>query len=185
MHARILLGVGAWLLGAIVATGGCLLAVSALGQGFAGPSAQQLTASAVQHALATEAADRGQSGATSLVTPPRAPTSARPSAPRRRPRPPLHATHHEPAPPPPSSQPPASKVLGSPGGQVVASCPPGGAYLVSYSPQQGYDVSNVVRGPAAAAKVSFQSWSNSVIMTVTCHAGVPSATSSVRRGGDE
>ena len=47
MRARIYIAVAAWLLGAATATGGCLLAVSLLGDGFGvtGGSGQQLTPS--------------------------------------------------------------------------------------------------------------------------------------------
>jgi serine/threonine-protein kinase len=59
---------------------------------------------------------------------------------------------------------------------VVATCQAAGAYLVSWSPQQGYQVDSVSRGPAAAASVHFESTTREVTMTVTCSAGVPSAT---------
>ena len=62
----------------------------------------------------------------------------------------------------------------------MASCQPAGAYLVSWSPQQGYEVSGVTRGPAATARVTFGSHVNLVTMVVSCSAGVPSATSSTR-----
>ena len=47
-------GVGAWLLGAGAATAGSLLAVSLLGQGIAASPSQQLTAAAVNQALARQ-----------------------------------------------------------------------------------------------------------------------------------
>ena len=57
VSARFLAGVGAWLLGAGAATGGSLLAVSALGQGLAPAPSQQLTEIAVSRALASEAVE--------------------------------------------------------------------------------------------------------------------------------
>ena len=73
-------------------------------------------------------------------------------------------------------------VLTSAGGNVVASCRPAGAYLISWSPRQGYEVDAVTRGPAVTARVIFSpvtvSRSTSeVTMVVSCSAGVPSATS--------
>jgi hypothetical protein len=62
VHVRILAGVGAWLLGVGTATAGSLLAVSLLGQGIADTSGQQLTAAAVNQALAREARDASQAG---------------------------------------------------------------------------------------------------------------------------
>src|ERR1022692_2236540 len=47
VHARIVLAVGAWLLGAGAATGGSLVAVSLLGRSLAAPPTQQLTVAAV------------------------------------------------------------------------------------------------------------------------------------------
>jgi hypothetical protein len=69
-------------------------------------------------------------------------------------------------------------VLTSKGGEVVAACQAGGAYLLSWSPTQGYGVDFVLRGPAATAKVVFESLNIQVTMLVTCSAGVPTATSS-------
>jgi hypothetical protein len=54
---RVLAGVGAWLLGVGAATASSLLAVSLLGQGIATGTSQQLTAVAVNRALAAEASD--------------------------------------------------------------------------------------------------------------------------------
>ena len=68
MSARFLAGVGAWLLGAAAATAGSLLAVSALGQGLAPAPSQQLTVAAVNHALASEAAEAAGPAANAKVT---------------------------------------------------------------------------------------------------------------------
>lgn len=68
-------------------------------------------------------------------------------------------------------------LLTSAGGEVVASCQGSGAYLDTWSPSQGYEVSQVNRGPAATAQVTFTSTANRVTMVVSCSAGVPSATS--------
>lgn len=71
---------------------------------------------------------------------------------------------------------PAGTVLASSAGTVVATCEAAGAYLISWSPQQGYEVGDVFRGPAATASVQFESRTAEVTMTVSCSAGVPSAT---------
>ena len=67
---------------------------------------------------------------------------------------------------------------------MLAECQPTGAYLVSWSPTQGYEATGVVRGPAAAARVIFESNANSVTMVVTCAGGTPTATSSIHGGDD-
>jgi len=61
---------------------------------------------------------------------------------------------------------------------VVASCQPAGAYLISWSPLQGYEVDGVIRGPAVTARVTFSPTTVSptareVTMVVSCSAGVP------------
>jgi hypothetical protein len=80
---------------------------------------------------------------------------------------------------------PVSTALTSQGGTVVAECQPPGAYLVSWSPAQGYEAGKVVRGPATAAQVTFESTANSVTMVVSCSSGVPTATTTVSGGGDD
>jgi serine/threonine-protein kinase len=76
----------------------------------------------------------------------------------------------------PSGSAPAGTVLASSAGTVVATCQAAGAYLNSWSPQQGYEVGDVFRGPAASASVQFESRTAEVTMTVSCSGGVPSAT---------
>ena len=199
MHARILAGVGAWLLGAGAATAGSLLAVSLLGQGIAASPGQQLTADAVNQALAREAHD-ASAAATSTAPPPVPTTPAtRPAATRPTATSPA-ASQAAPAPPAPSAaaaapaaapavsaaSPSAGTVLTSLGGSVLAECRPAGAYLVSWSPVQGYQADHVARGPAVTARVVFESSANSVTVTVTCPdgaAGAPVAASYIRPWG--
>jgi len=67
-------------------------------------------------------------------------------------------------------------VLTSQGGTVVASCAGARAYLVSWSPQQGFGSADVVRGPATNAQVTFIGGQLTVTMVVSCDAGMPTAT---------
>lgn len=166
VSARFLAGVGAWLLGAGVATGGSLLAVAALGQGLAPAPSQQLTVAAVNNALASESAK-----ATRPARPmPPVSSSATPLAPRPK----------KSSPAPSASAPqPSTRDLTSPGGSVVAGCEPAGAYLVSWSPAQGYTAAMEVRGPAATAKVTFAGSRKLVTMVISCRSGMPSASISV------
>jgi hypothetical protein len=89
--------------------------------------------------------------------------------------------------PPPSPSPqPTTTVLASTGGTVIAGCQLAGAYLYSWSPAQGYEARNVVRGPAATAKVTFTSSRRQVVMVISCSSGVPAASTKVTNwGGDE
>lgn len=184
MSKRIVFGLVAWLLGAATATAGSLLAVSLLGQGIGGGSSQQMTQDAVNRALASEASDSSPSdpSAASRTTRP-GPRSSRlpkPSATATPDLPPAGATV---TPAATSASPaPGGTVLTSKGGEVVASCQSTGAYLLSWYPLQGYEIDDVVRGPAADAWVTFESGNSVVRMVVTCSAGVPSATTSTRSG---
>jgi serine/threonine-protein kinase len=179
---RILFGVVAWLLGAATATAGSLLAVALLGQGIGGNSAQQLTEGAVNRALAREVTE---------IPAPTA-TTVSPAVHSARPRPASPSARAAGAPPSAGPAPTASAATAPPqaegtlltsrGGEVVASCQPAGAYLLSWSPLQGYDIDYVLRGPAATARVTFESTATRVTMFVSCSAGVPTAVSST---GDE
>jgi hypothetical protein len=181
VHRRILFGVAAWLLGAATATAGSLLAISLLGQGITGSSGQLLTQDAVNRALVSEAAKASPSDSPTM-TPSAKPSTTPPSA-----TPSPVSTSPAPAPATVTATPPSPSggtPLTSSGGVVVADCQAAGAYLMSWSPSQGYEVSSVSRGPAATARVTFNSYPNHVTMVVSCSAGVPSATS-YTRSGDE
>jgi hypothetical protein len=172
VHGRFLVGVGAWLLGASAATGGSLLAVSALGDSIAPAPSQQLTPAGVSRALASETLEVTRSPA-----PPQPPVSS--SA-----KPMQHPKKRHPAPPPQPSPAPSPQstttVLTSVGGTVVAGCQASGAYLVSWSPAQGYGVGTVVKGPAATAKATFTGARKQVTMAVTCPGGTLSEHTTVR-----
>lgn len=164
--ARVFLTFGAWLLGVAAATGGSLGAVSLIGQSIIGPQTQQLTVSAVNRALADDRdADLRQASPD--------PVTSRPTR--------SHRGAARPAPPRTTES--AGTLLSSSGGSVLARCDPAGAYLISWSPQQGYEADDVVRGPAATAAVLFLIGSHGVRLTVTCADGVPSA--SVSAAGDD
>jgi len=175
---RILAGVGAWLFGAGTATAGSLLAVSLLGQGIAASPSQQLTGAAVNRALARESRGPGQDVPSATPSPVRTSPTARPAATRttagrlvRVATASPTATAAPPAAASPGPQAAAGTVLTSAGGTVLAECLAAGTYLVSWSPTQGYETSDVTRGPAATARVVFESAAKSVTMTVTCPDG--------------
>jgi serine/threonine-protein kinase len=178
VHRRILFGVAAWLLGAATATAGSLLAVSLLGQGITGSSGQLLTQDAVTRALASEAAEAPPSAVARDTGSPAASAPARtaPAASATASATDVPATGQGDN-TTTASPPGDGTVLTSAGGEVVASCQAAGAYLISWSPLQGYEATDVNRGPAAAARVTFQSTTQRVTMVVSCSAGVPSATS--------
>jgi serine/threonine-protein kinase len=190
-------GVGAWRFGAGTATAGSLLAVSLLGQGIAASPSQHLTGAAVNRALARESRGPGQDVPSATPSPLHTSGTARPAATRTTARRPVRvstasptATAAPPAAVSPGPQAAAGTVLTSAGGTVLAECLATGTYLVSWSPTQGYEASDVTRGPAATARVVFESAAKSVTMTVTCPDGpggrpVASSSSGSWRGHDE
>jgi hypothetical protein len=52
----------------------------------------------------------------------------------------------------------------------------GNAYLILWSPAQGFHADHVVRGPAHTVKVEFESQTQEVSLAVTCVNGVPQGT---------
>ncbi|HSS89306.1 MAG TPA: hypothetical protein VLL69_08310 [Streptosporangiaceae bacterium] len=165
MGTRIIIGICAWLLGVVVATGGGLLVVARLGDVLAA-SPGQLASEAVERPAPILSVRLGV--AATPVTRRRVPPPSSPPATAPPSSPPATA--------PPSPQSAPGSVLTSSGGSVVAGCAAGGAYLLSWSPQQGYQASGVVRGPATTTQVTFGSSQRSVTMLVSCSNGVPSAT---------
>jgi hypothetical protein len=165
VHSRVFLTISAWLLGAIAATGGSLVAVALIGQSIDGPATQQLTASGVNHALA---ADHNGSGSSPTDSPSATATPARPSAKATTSAPVSGAS--------PAAAAPTGTLFSSAGGSVVATCYPAGAYLISWSPQPGYTADDVLRGPAATAQLQFEAASQGVSVVVTCAGSVPSAS---------
>jgi len=184
-----LLGVAAWLVGASAATGGSLLAVSMLGQGMTPGGGDEQSVTTVNRALAKEAAERAAAIPRRAV-PPKAARGEPPSRMARRTASLPHARQRVPMPaagrsaPPPSPGATGGTVLTSQGGTLVASCAGARAYLVSWSPQQGFGSTGVIRGPATGARVTFTSGQLTVTMVVSCAAGVPTATSTTVGTGD-
>jgi hypothetical protein len=167
VRARIFFAVAAWLLGAGAATGGSLVAVSLLGQSMAAPPTQQLTVGAVNRALANASNEPTAAAATpsAAASSHRATAAASPSV----------------APGPAAG----GTLLTSLGGSVVAECGSSGAYLISWSPQQGYQADDVIRGPAPVARVTFMTGPSGVSMSVSCNASTPSAVTTAVHGDDD
>ena len=69
----------------------------------------------------------------------------------------------------------AGTLLESGEGSAMADCVASGAYLLYWSPDQGFWAEDVVRGPAGTASVTFRGPGAGVIMRVSCPAGVPVA----------
>jgi hypothetical protein len=161
VRSRFLFGAGAWLLGAVTATTGSMIAVGALAHGLLSPQTQLLAGA--PGAADLDVGDSPTPTASPSISPTPSASSAAPS----------------PGPSPVAGgaapQSAAPTLLTSADGSVLATCQPGGAYLVYWSPDQGYSADNVNRGPAPVASVTFSNTAGGVVMRVSCQSGTPVA----------
>jgi hypothetical protein len=142
----IVASVMAWTLGAGVSIGVGLLALSLIGVGLTTDSGNHLT----------EPVDRAEVPPLIVVTsaPPDSP-SATPSA--------------SPAPTGPTGPTVGpNRTIDTFGGNVVARCESGGAYLLYWSPSPGFRAGVDIRGPAPEARLSFESSTREINVRVTC-----------------
>ncbi len=143
----LLIGVAAWSVGAVASIGVGLLALSLVEENFANQSnPPSLVADPV-----------GQDG--------EPPTSGQP-VPTSRSSPTAH-------PAPNGSG--VDRLLNTAGGNVVARCQGAQAYLVYWTPAQGYRIHDLVRGPAEAAKLKFEGPGGEFELQIKCADGVPRA----------
>lgn len=155
MRSRFLIGAGAWLLGALSATGGSMLAVSHLANGLLGPGSTQLTPTVVSDDLASyQHASPGQTGSPLAGSIHRGSSSMRGDS---------------------TALTPAGTLLVSSAGTVTATCQSGLAYLLYWTPYQGFQVDDVARGPGAQASLVFDGTGLGVRIKVTCSGSVPVA----------
>jgi hypothetical protein len=168
VRSRVLLGVGAWLLGATSATAGSLYAVGQLGNSLLAVSASQMSVANVNADLAREQANRAASLPTATDQP-KDHDRARASKPGHLKKTPASS-------PSPTATPSSSRgvLLTSPDGSAEAMCTSAGAYLSYWYSPPGFEADDVVRGPAAVASVIFRAASGGGIkMIVSCDGGVP------------
>lgn len=163
MSSKFLVGVGAWLLGAAAATTGSMVAVSQLANGLLGQTTQELGGT-------TSSADLD--GGPRISTPATAASGSISPSPGSAAATPT-AGPSSPAGGAPAS--PAPTLLTSADGSVLATCQQGGAYLVYWSPAQGFGADDVNRGPAQIASVTFTNPAGGVVMRVSCSSGTPVA----------
>lgn len=158
MNRRIAAFLG-WLVAAGVATTIGLLAVSLLTDNLTSRSMAPLSGDAVARALASSTAHPDRAASTAAPTDP---ISAAPA--------PIDSPE---TPPSPFADPGVTRSLSSPGGTAIARCTGNTAFLVSWSPAQGYGVEDYVRGPAASTLIQFDGEDEAVTLTVACPAGEP------------
>jgi hypothetical protein len=137
--------VAAWVLGATTSVGVGLLALALVGEDLRGDASRPITADAA--VIAEPSPAPTTAAATSTATPSGSATAPVAIGDDRQ--------------------------LTSSGGDVVARCTTAGAYLVFWTPAQGFRAEHVNRGPAPAATLAFEGLNAEVKLTVTCSGGVP------------
>ena len=170
VRSRLLLGVGAWLLGATSATVGSLYAVGQLGNSLLALPSTQLSVAMVNADLAHESSQQAQPLATAppLNVKRRGALGDADHAARGKK---TQTTPSQSASPQPSTS--AGVLLTSPDGSADAVCGSGGAYLIDWTIQPGFEADDVVRGPAPVASVVFRGPSGGIKLRVSCVGGVP------------
>lgn len=139
----------AWVVGAVASVGVGLLALSLVGETFGDESSPLLAADTVTPVESPQAISQPTPGQL-------APTGGSATATA------LPQTGPE-------------RLLTSAGGSVVARCHGTDAYLVYWTPAQGYRAHDVERGPAGVAKLKFEGQGREYELNVRCVSGVPSA----------
>jgi hypothetical protein len=181
MRSRIL--VAAWVLGVLTAAGGSFLAGNAIAQLVTGARTSVgpvQGVGAVHHAsISLRAKDSAtpQLQPAVIATPHATPRAGSQATPKAGSQPTSQAPPAVPQ-AAPSSPSPAStgSLIVSPGGSVMASCQSGLAYLQSWTPSQGYQVGDLIRGPAAQARIGFDHLTSESEILVTCNGSNPVGT---------
>ncbi|WP_370376251.1 hypothetical protein [Catenulispora sp. GAS73] len=197
MRAKVSVGVGAWIVGATTATGLSLFAVSYLGDAPHNPQGDTLSVSEVNRALASATATPDGSSADSAPPGPAGTSPVRPTPSDSASGTSSGTPSGLPSTGPAASNTAPSSTAGShpwlaptgstgstaahtverrlsvDGGSVLAQCQGSAAYLVSWSPAQGYLADGVQRGPARFATVVFVGAANRMEVRVACPAGTP------------
>ncbi|WP_428961678.1 septum formation initiator [Micromonospora fluostatini] len=172
MGRRTLLAAVGWLATAVLATGLGLGAIRLVGEGIAGTPGGVLSQEEVARALASPVPSAPAVPGPS--TGPGGPTTG-PSGTPQSPTVAPSATPSVTPPVTPSASPAGSRrVLVVTGGSAVAECRPGGAaYLVAWTPAQGYRTVEFERGPDDDVEVTFAGPGGEHELQVECVGGEP------------
>jgi hypothetical protein len=159
---RVLVSVVAWTVGAVAAAGVGLLALSLIGDGLSTKTGQPLTPDTVAREASAAPAPPTPSESSALQVAPSASVSS-----------PRVTASTIPAPIESAAARPTDRVFTTSGGSAIVRCTGSRAFLVSWSPNQGYSFDNVERGPGDRVRVRFRSDDNKVDLRATCVGGVP------------
>jgi hypothetical protein len=161
--------VGLWLLAAVVATTIGFVAVDLVSTDVSGGEIQG----------SVLVAEPDQSAAPT----PSPSTTPSPGQPTPKPSASGSATSRPPAQPPAPAA--VQRTRATAGGVVTARCTGGTVWLVSWSPDPGWVVHGVQRGPADEAEVEFESASGRVKVKVQCAGGIPAFVVENRDDGND
>jgi hypothetical protein len=150
MNRRTLFVFATWAATAAGAIGAGTAAVSVLGAGITDSTVRPMTAAEVQRELAASHSPAPSATPSLPVTPPPAPPVPQKAKPK-----------------------PVSRSMSSTGGSVNARCDRTGAYLVSWSPAQGFSTGSFHRGPARQVSVEFVTSGETITMNIGCGEGAP------------
>jgi hypothetical protein len=177
MQGRILAGVGAWAIGATSATALCLLAVSSIDRDMAADRGPVLSGDDVARWLAETPSSTDAGAPSTTPAPNTTPSESAAGMATTQPSGTAPGSSASTVRAPNTTAGPTTssvRVLTSPGGSVSARCEGSQAYLISWSPGQGYRVANAMRGPAKVVSVDFAGQTTTVSLRVRCSSnGIP------------
>jgi hypothetical protein len=75
----------------------------------------------------------------------------------------------------PATAAPVQRTFSARGGSAIAACPDGLAFLVSWTPSQGYGVKDARRGPGGEVRVRFEGSDGRSEIRISCSQGIPVA----------
>ncbi|MFI7075724.1 septum formation initiator [Micromonospora sp. NPDC049903] len=159
MGRRTLLAIAGWLATAVVATLIGVAAIRLVGESLTSTPGGVRSQEEIARELAAPPRTTGPTTGTPGPTGSPDPAATAPVSPSASASPTPEASHR--------------RSFSNQGGSVVAECVPGGVWLASWSPKQGYSVEDVDRGPDDDAEVKFVGPSGEHELSVRCQAGVP------------
>ncbi|WP_068922031.1 hypothetical protein [Planobispora rosea] len=160
MRRRLPLVVAGWLVTGALATGAGVAVIAFLGEPLTASAHRPLSSAEVAEALARTT----PSVSPSTIATPSTTATPLPSGD------PVPTGASTPAPPAAGPSTGRSRVIGTAGGSTIARCDDGLVTLRAWSPAQGFRVDDVERGPAARARVEFESDETDVKIEVWCSA---------------
>ncbi|MEU4533325.1 hypothetical protein AB0G15_00540 [Streptosporangium sp. NPDC023825] len=158
MRKRLSLVVAGWLITGLIAIGVGVAVIDRLSEPLTDTGLRPLSAAEVDEALALA------SSLPSALPPSAPPAEGTPDPAGPTPEPTVTVTTTA----TPVAEPGKSRLITTVGGKVIARCENGLVTLRSWSPAQGFQADDVERGPAARARVEFETEEDEIKVEVRC-----------------